>query len=48
MAYDYNKLLYTGGFGLDIVSLYDLRLGLAFSVNQLGEKGLFLHIRSFF
>lgn len=40
-----NRFLYTGGFGLDLVSLYDLRLGVEFSFNQLGEKGLFLHAR---
>ncbi|MEJ7610416.1 MAG: POTRA domain-containing protein [Ferruginibacter sp.] len=38
-----NRLLYTGGFGLDIVTLYDIVLKLEYSFNQLGEKGLFLH-----
>lgn len=38
-----NKLLYTGGFGLDVVTLYDLHLRLEYSFNQLGENGLFLH-----
>ncbi len=37
-----NKFLYTGGFGLDIVSLYDLVFKIEYSFNQLGEKGLFL------
>lgn len=41
-----NIFLYSGGFGLDILSLYDLRLSVEFSFNQLGEKGLFLHARS--
>jgi outer membrane protein assembly factor BamA len=41
-----NIFLYSGGFGLDFLSLYDLRLSLEFSFNQLGEKGLFLHARS--
>lgn len=41
-----NRLLYTGGFGVDILSLYDLRLSVEYSFNQLGEKGLFLHARS--
>ena len=40
-----NKLLYTCGFGLDILTLYDLKLSVEFSFNQLGEKGLFLHTR---
>jgi hypothetical protein len=38
-----NRLLYTGGFGLDIVTLYDIVFKVEFSFNQLGEKGLFLH-----
>lgn len=41
-----NKLLYTAGFGLDILSLYDLRLSIECSYNQLGEKGLFLHTQT--
>ncbi len=39
-----NQLLYTGGFGLDIVSFYDLAFRLEFSFNQLGQHGLFLHV----
>ncbi len=39
-----NQLLYTSGFGLDIVSFYDLSFGLEFSFNQLGQHGLFLHV----
>lgn len=38
-----NKLLYTGGFGIDIITFYDLALRLEYSFNQLGQKGLFLH-----
>ena len=38
-----NQLLYSGGFGLDIVTLYDLHIRLEYSFNQLGENGLFLH-----
>lgn len=40
-----NKPLYSGGFGLDIVSFYDLAFRLEFSFNQLGQRGLFLHVR---
>lgn len=40
-----NRFLYSGGFGIDVLTLYDLRLGVEYSVNQLGEKGLFLHTR---
>ena len=38
-----NKALFSGGFGIDIVTLYDVKLSVEFSLNQLGQKGLFLH-----
>ncbi|WP_291910759.1 POTRA domain-containing protein [Chitinophaga sp. CB10] len=38
-----NRMLYSGGFGLDIVSFYDTCLRIEYSFNQLGQKGLFLH-----
>ncbi|MFY0253309.1 POTRA domain-containing protein [Chitinophaga sp. 30R24] len=38
-----NRMLYTGGLGLDIVSFYDTNLRIEYSFNQLGQKGLFLH-----
>jgi len=41
-----NKLLYSGGFGIDLLSLYDLKISVEYSFNQLGEKGLFLHSRN--
>ena len=37
-----NKLLYTGGFGIDVVTFYDIVFKVEYSFNQLGEKGLFL------
>ncbi|MCO5238669.1 MAG: hypothetical protein M9904_01315 [Chitinophagaceae bacterium] len=40
-----NRLLYTGGAGIDMLSIYDLSLFLEYSFNQLGEKGLFLQAR---
>ncbi|MBS1742601.1 MAG: hypothetical protein JST81_06145 [Bacteroidetes bacterium] len=43
-----NRLLYTGGFGFDIIGLYDTTLRLEYSFNQLGEKGLFLHAKALF
>lgn len=43
-----NKLLYTGGFGVDILTLYDINLRFEYSFNQLGQKGLFLHTQSGF
>ncbi len=38
-----NKFLYSGGFGIDILTFYDINIKLEYSFNQLGEKGLFLH-----
>lgn len=43
-----NRLLYSGGFGIDILSLYDINLRVEYSFNQLGQKGLFLHTRGGF
>ncbi len=40
-----NKMLYTYGAGIDALSYYDFVARLEYSFNQLGEKGLFLHIR---
>lgn len=38
-----NKMIYSGGLGLDIITFYDFQLKLEFSFNQLGQNGLFLH-----
>jgi outer membrane protein assembly factor BamA len=43
-----NTMLYTYGAGFDVVTFYDLVLRFEYSVNQLGEKGLFFHIRNDF
>ena len=43
-----NRLLYTGGFGIDILTFYDVNLRLEYSFNQLNQKGLFLHTQSGF
>jgi len=43
-----NKFLYTGGFGIDILTFYDINLRLEYSFNQLNQKGLFLHTQSGF
>jgi outer membrane protein assembly factor BamA len=43
-----NRLLYTGGAGLDILTLYDFNFRIEYSFNQLGQKGLFLHAKSGF
>jgi outer membrane protein assembly factor BamA len=43
-----NKFLYSGGFGLDVLTLFDINFRFEYSFNQLGEKGLFLHNQSGF
>ncbi len=43
-----NKLLYTEGVGLDMVTLYDFTVGLEYCFNQLHQNGLFLHLQSGF
>lgn len=43
-----NRMLYTSGIGIDIVTIYDFVLKFEFSFNQLGQNGLFLHNRSDF
>ena len=43
-----NKMLYTGGIGLDIVTFYDITFKLEWSFNQLGQNALFLHRNSLF
>jgi outer membrane protein assembly factor BamA len=41
-----NKLLYSVGVGLDVVTLYDLKIRLEFAYNHLGRNGLYLHLNS--
>jgi outer membrane protein assembly factor BamA len=43
-----NKMLYTGGLGIDILTLYDVTIRLEWSINQLGQNGLFLHRKNIF
>ncbi len=38
-----NTLLRSAGLGLDIISVYDLVIKIDYSVNQLGDKGVYLH-----
>ncbi|MFT4063070.1 MAG: hypothetical protein QM642_12025 [Edaphocola sp.] len=38
-----NKLLYAGGVGIDVVTLYDIKVRIEYTVNHVGEKGLYLH-----
>jgi hypothetical protein len=38
-----NTFLGSAGIGIDIVTFYDIQIRMEYSVNQLGQKGLFLH-----
>jgi hypothetical protein len=38
-----NTFLGSTGLGVDIVTIYDIQFRIEYSVNQLGQKGLFLH-----
>jgi outer membrane protein assembly factor BamA len=42
-----NRMLYSGGVGIDIITHYDFTIKLEWSFNQLGQNGLYLHRRSF-
>ena len=41
-----NKLTYSYGAGLDIVTLYDIKIRLEYSWNHLNQNGLYLHFNS--
>jgi outer membrane protein assembly factor BamA len=43
-----NKMLYSGGIGIDIFTIYDFTFKMEWSFNQLGQNGLFLHNKSIF
>lgn len=43
-----NKMLFSGGFGLDVVTMYDFTLKIEFSFNQLGQNGIYLQKKSIF
>jgi outer membrane protein assembly factor BamA len=47
-SYLNNRLLYTGGFGIDILTLYDINLRFEYSINQLNNRGLFFHTQNGF
>ncbi|MGK2862604.1 MAG: POTRA domain-containing protein [Chitinophagaceae bacterium] len=38
-----NKMLFSGGLGIDITTIYDFTLKLDWSFNQLGQNGIFVH-----
>lgn len=43
-----DQLLFGGGMGLDIVTMYDVIVRLEYSFNSIGENGFFFHITSAF
>jgi outer membrane protein assembly factor BamA len=43
-----NKMLYSTGIGIDLITFYDFTLKLEWSFNQLGQNGIFLHRKSIF
>ncbi len=43
-----DKMLYSGGFGIDILTFYDVTFKLEYSFNSIGQNGLFLHRKSIF
>lgn len=43
-----NKMLYSGGIGIDILTFYDVTFKLEYTFNQLGQNGLFLHRKTIF
>ncbi len=43
-----NKMLYSGGFGIDIVTFYDFIMRFEWSFNQLGQNALYLHRKSYY
>jgi outer membrane protein assembly factor BamA len=42
-----NKFLYTGGVGIDILTIYDVVFRLEYSFNQMGERAMFIHMNEF-
>jgi outer membrane protein assembly factor BamA len=43
-----NKMLYSGGFGIDILTFYDVTFKLEWTFNQLGQNGIFVHRKTIF
>jgi outer membrane protein assembly factor BamA len=41
-----NTLMYSYGFGFDLVSLYDVKIRVEFARNHLGQNGVYLHFNS--
>ena len=43
-----NRMLYSGGLGIDIVTIYDVNIRLEWSFNQIGQNGIYLHRKNNF
>lgn len=43
-----NRMLYSGGVGVDIITFYDFIIKLEWSFNQIGQNGLNLHRKDYF
>lgn len=43
-----NRMLYSGGIGIDIVTHYDFTFKLEWSFNQLGQNDLYLHRKNYY
>jgi hypothetical protein len=43
-----NTMLYSGGAGIDVVLFADFVFKLEWSLNGIGQKGIYLHNRDFF
>lgn len=41
-----NRLLYSAGAGLDLITAYDFKFRLEYAVNHLGQTGFFIHMSS--
>ena len=42
-----NRFLYSGGFGIDVVTIYDVVFKLEYSFNLLNEHAMFVHLNEF-
>jgi outer membrane protein assembly factor BamA len=43
-----NRMMYTGGFGIDMKTIYDIILRFEYSFNQRGESGFYFHVKNDF
>ena len=43
-----NQMLFSGGLGIDITTIYDFTLRVDWSFNQLGQNGIFIHKKVIF